>query len=260
MLLPEELYAPSLRKRWNNTREWIRERCLPQGGPLVKIADGLFAEAESHWPPFCFGSANSWLLIVGPSPGKSEPKKSISASEYKKLKYSLWLGASHPGFTFRDGSNYFKHVTELFVDNFFRALNLDAHVGRALTHHANLLKEKAVPQPDRGQLSGADAMKGIKYIFQETHPHCIIANTQYVFEVLQSRRFCEHQVTKSGELDFRTARRVYHPRWELWELKNKDKILYARTPNQPVRHGFWLLPEFATTLAKIAKEELNMEC
>jgi len=231
---------------------------VPQGGPLEKIGDGLYAEAESHWPSFCFGSANGWLLIVGPSPGKSEPEKSISTSEYKKLKPSLYVGASHPGFTFEDGSDYFKHVSELFVDNFFRALNLDAHIGRALTHHANLLAGKAVREPDRGLLFGADAMQRIKYIFQETHPHCVIAFTQAVFEVLQKlRESVRANVTKWRELNFHTARRVYRPRWELWELENKDKILCARTPNHPVRHGFWLLPEFATTLAKIAKEELN---
>lgn len=249
MLLPKELYAPSLGERWDNTREWIEKKGVPQGGPLVKIGDGLYAKAESDWPAFCFGSANGWLLIVGPSPGKSEPSGSVCDSEYEKLKYSLWVGAGHPGFTFRDGSNYFKHVTELLVDNFFGAFGFDACVGRALTHHSNLLPRKSEKQPDMSELCSESSMKRVTYIFQEIRPRCIIALTQAVFKVLQE--LCEHQVAKSGELHFG----FYHPRWELWEVKNNDKIVFARTPNHPVRHGFWYLPEFATTLAKITRED-----
>ncbi len=226
---------------------------MTEGGPLVKIADDLYDEAESHWPSFCFGSANSWLLIVGPSPGESEPRKSVLDSEYKKLSYKLWLGASHPGFTFRDGSNYFQHIGELLLDNFSKASNLDASLGRALTHHGNLLPQKSAKE-DRARLSDSLAVKRITHIFRETRPQCVIALTEAVFEVLQG---LFGNSVKSGKLVFHTQRRIYRPEWELREVENHGKILFARTPNHPVRHGFWLLPEFASALASIAKKELN---
>lgn len=48
MLLPEELYAPSLKERWKNTWEWLKKNDK-QGGPLVDFGDSAYDEAEQYW-------------------------------------------------------------------------------------------------------------------------------------------------------------------------------------------------------------------
>lgn len=265
MLLPEELYDASLKERLNNTQEWLKKKGVPRGGPLKKIfSDDMYDKAELEWPSFCFGAINSWLLIVGPSPGNAEPAENKRAKEYEKLNFKLWLGAPHPIFKFEDKNRYFKRLSEFFIDNFFSALNLNATIGGAVTHHSNLLPRKSGNQPDLNRLSSEErdlAINRFTHVFRETQPRCIVTNTMPVFEFLRQNqnRFCVHEVTKPRKLDYTTPWGSPLPRYyQLWKSKNEYNILFACMPF-PGRPGHQCLPEFAADLAKIAREELNAD-
>jgi hypothetical protein len=261
MQLPEKLYAHSLKERWNNTREWIEKKGRSQGGALAEVAGDSYLENEFFWPSACFGSANSWLLIVGFSPGVSPPAESHALSEWRKMKHHLFVAESHPGFTFQDRHGYFKGVSEL-VNSFFKAYDPNVLVPLAFAHHSNLLPTKSGSESDMSEPSGKFALQRIAYIFQETRPKCIIALTEGVFKALQ--RLWEQQgypVIKHDELHLVTPWGVtFDRRWELRRSENNDKILFVRAHQHPVRPGFKeCLKEFADKSASIAREKLDSD-
>jgi len=219
-----------------------------EAGRCHEIAPDLWGETASKWPKSCSGSINAWLIVVGASPGSSPTARNFK-SDSEMRDYRPVIGLPHPRFGYHDRPHYWDRVRGI-AERFFSEFGLDRYAALSLLHHVNLLSESSRTQPSIEILQSGGPRTQI--VFRETHPRCVVALTKNVFKVAST--LIGQEATESGELNFGR----YGPRWELRNMKNDDPILLARTPNHPSRHGFQYLPEFASTLAKIARKELRL--
>ena len=207
---------------------------------------GFWDESVSKWPEHCKGTINAWLLIVGPSPGDSPTGVPTPDQMHD---YQPLIGCPHLGFYYPDKRHYWEKVRGL-AENFFSEFKLNSNAALSMMFHVDISAESSGKQLSKEKLL-SDAPR-TEIIFRTTRPKCIIPLTQRVFDIL--REFYKPCVLKSGELFYGR----YHPEWELWDWGCSGRVLVARTPNHPSRHGYWLLPKFAHDLAKIAKQELDL--
>jgi hypothetical protein len=176
-----------------------------------------------------FGAANSWLLMVGPSPGGSPP--GATASPFEDWTYPVDLGRPHRHFSYPDSAGFWKKI-RLWS---FEALQRGASIGsdtQALSVSMMMnLREEALAD---SSVLAAHLWEGTPRFWsavEVTRPKLVVALTEDVFQAIllslpgrgRSGAFTKHKV------------RQYLPRSCWVSGNNGASFLLARAPNHPSR-------------------------
>jgi hypothetical protein len=150
--------------------------------------------------------------------------------------------------------------------DFFSRFGLDPNAALSLLHHVNLSSIGSGTQPSKEELLREAPLT--KIVFEETHPRCIIATTQSVFEVLinvlklEGPLFFVYKSFQYGSMVYRSPIGLYCG-GSLFSHEPHMSAIVARLPNHYARlygeTGKITFRNFAYELADTIKDVLSMD-
>jgi hypothetical protein len=204
------------------------------------------------WPAYWFGSANAWLVFIGPSPGDSP---SASPVNWKRDRLPTLGKPNEHLATYRDGRGFWPRM-RAWVGNAFAGAGIFTEPGDAwaVTMVGNLASSAA---GDASTIPADELRRGLRATsaaLKLVQPRLVVPLHKRVTELLLP--------LLSGEGWIETARdrtdvpalnqrfTLYKPNW--FELTRGDeRMLVAEAPQHPSRTNFYDPKEMDIYLANL---------
>ena len=169
----EALFSPDPHIRWEAARKYAQEK----GNELGKE----IADRYKSWPKYWWGTANAWLVFLGPSPGNSGG----NAIDWNRERLPT-LGKPHEHFkTQWDSAGFWQRLREWTIQAYSLAgvFPDDEDAALGLTLLANVLD---VPAGDSGKITGllSGAMPNVLNNLGLVRPRIIVPMHKRVSKLL----------------------------------------------------------------------------
>ena len=183
---------------------------------------------DARWPRACWGSANGWLMLVGPSPGRKDPEEPFAPGGPNRPFDSVpSIGSDAGAIAYRSNKGRNKRWAMLSAAVFDQSSHADALTTVANLDWGHNPDHKSIP--DQYLLDGCHFVYGV---MKETKPRVVVTLVVRTWEVLM--RFLE--TSDADTVDYRALGQLDACAIRLPGYT--AATLIVRSPQHPSRHFF----------------------
>ncbi len=241
----EALFSPDPRTRWAAAMQYAQEK----GNEL----DREIVDRYKSWPKYWWGTANAWLVFLGPSPGNSGG----NAIDWNRERLPT-LGKPHEHFkTQWDSRGFWDRLREWTIQAYKLAgvFPDDEEAALGLTLLANVLSQKAGKEKGIPEEALVEAMPTVVTQLELVRPRIVVSLTERIFELVYrefQKRYKVAPPRKSTLVKTTTRKKgkkvEFQPKY--FHIKtNFGLLLIARAPIHPSHQGKYNTGEFDKYLA-----------